>query len=331
MSRGIAMMKAAYIERVGPPENIRFGDLPVPSVGPAEVLVKTTAVCVDPVDTLIRSGQLPEDLPFPFIVGRDLAGVVQAVGPAVRRFAPGARVWCNNQGYDGRQGTFAEYAAVREDLLYPLPPGVDDREAVAFVHSGLTACIGLQEARLQPGESLFLNGGAGNVGSAVLQLARARGARVIATAGNAEGLAWCRDLGADRVVNYRTENVDQALAEFAPEGVPVYWDVSGKPDFDQAVARVARRGRIIVMCGYAARPPFPVGPFYVKRCSLHGFAITFATDAELQACADEINRWLGQGKLKVRIDRVLPLSQAAAAHRLLEDGTPLAGKVVLVP
>ena len=179
--------------------------------------------------------------------------------------------------------------------------------------------------------SPFINGGAGNVGSAVLQLSRARGARTIVTAGNAEGLAWCRELGADRAVNYRTENVDGALAEFAPEGVNVYWDASGHPDFDQAVARVARRGRIIVMCGYAARPPFPVGPFYVKRCSMHGFAITYATDAELRASADEINRWLAQGRLKVRIDRVLPLSAAAATHRLVEDHTPLAGKIVLVP
>ena len=128
-------MKAAYLSRVGPPENIQFGELATPDVGPSDVLVKTTAVCVDPVDTLIRSGQLPETMSFPFIVGRDMAGVVQAVGPAVRRFAPGDRVWCNNQGYHGRQGTFAEYLAVREDLLYPLSPGVDDREAVAFVHS----------------------------------------------------------------------------------------------------------------------------------------------------------------------------------------------------
>src|SRR6516225_721773 len=160
-SEGIATMKAAYIDRVGPPENIQFGELPAPAVGPSDVLIKTTAVCVDPVDALIRSGQLPEDLPFPFIVGRDMAGVVEAVGPAVRRFAPGDRVWCNNQGYAGRQGTFAEYAAVQESLLYALPPGVDDKEAVAFVHSGLTACLGLQEARLQSDESLFINGGAG--------------------------------------------------------------------------------------------------------------------------------------------------------------------------
>jgi NADPH:quinone reductase-like Zn-dependent oxidoreductase len=94
LTEGCATMKAAYIDRVGPPENIHFGELRPPAIGPSDVLVKTTGVCVDPVDTLIRTGQLPEQLSFPFIVGRDLAGVVRAVGPGVRRFVPGDRVWC---------------------------------------------------------------------------------------------------------------------------------------------------------------------------------------------------------------------------------------------
>jgi NADPH2:quinone reductase len=324
-------MRAAYIEKVGLPEAIRYGDLPAPAVGPTDVLAKVRAVCVDPIDTHIRAGRYPVAMSFPFIVGRDMAGVVEAAGPAVSRFRPGDRVWCNNQGYGGRQGTFAEYVAVNEDLLYPLPEGVDEREAVAFVHSGLTACVGLRLADLRPGESMFLNGGAGNVGSAVLQLARARGARVLVTAGSADGLAWCRSLGAERAVNYKTEDVDRAVGEFAPGGMNVYWDTSGKPDFDQAVSRVARRGRIVVMAGLAARPAFPVGPFYVEDCSMHGFAITNADETELRAAADEINRWLAGGRLRVRIDRVLPLAKAAEAHRLVEAHAPLAGKIVLTP
>jgi NADPH2:quinone reductase len=324
-------MKAAYVERLGPPENIRFGELPAPDVGPSDVLIRTTAVCVDPVDTLIRSGRLPEDLPFPFIVGRDMAGVVRTVGSAVRRFVPGDRVWCNNQGHHGRQGTFAELVAVPEDLLYPLPPGVDDRAAVAFVHSGLKACIGLQAVALRSGEVLFVNGGESNVGSVVLQLARQRGARVIATAGNDEGVAWCRDLGAERAIDDATEDVNRAIAEVAPEGVDVYWDASVHPDFDQAVARVAPRGRIVVMSGFADQPRFPVGPFCVKRCSMYGLAATYATHAELQTSSDEMNRWMAHGRLRVRIGRVLPLSATAAAHRMIEEHAPLAGKVVLVP
>jgi NADPH2:quinone reductase len=98
-----------------------------------------------------------------------------------------------------------------------------------------------------------------------LQLARARGARVLATAGSPEGLAGCQSLGAERVVNYRTGDVERETAEFTPGGVAVYWDTSGKPDLDQAVARVARRGRVIVMAGLTARPPLPVGPFRRPR------------------------------------------------------------------
>jgi NADPH2:quinone reductase len=324
-------MKATYIDKVGPPENIRYGDLSVPALGKGDVLVKVSAVCVNPVDTYIRSGQFPMELPFPFVVGRDVAGVVQAVGSAVTRFHPGDRVWCNNQGYHGRQGTFAMYVAVSERLLYPLPAGVNDPEAVAFVHSGLTACLGLGRADRRPGASLFVNGGSGNLGSAVVQLARGRGARVLATAGGPQGLAWCQALGAERVVNYRTGDVDREAAEFAPGGVDGYWDTSGKPDFDRAIARVAPRGRVIVMAGLTALPPFPVGPFYLKDCALHGFAVTNATGAELRAAPAEINQWLVQGKVRVRIDRVLPLSEAAPAHRVVEDHAPLAGKIVLTP
>ncbi len=152
-----------------------------------------------------------------------------------------------------------------------------------------------------------------------------------ATAGNAEGLDWCRSIGAEAVANYKTDDVDAVLKAFAPAGVDIYWDTSGQPDFDSALNRLATGGRIIVMAGLKARPPFPVGPFYVKGCSMHGFAITHATDAELSRSAEAIVHWFGQGKLQVRIDRVLPLSEAATAHRLVEERAPIAGKIVLVP
>jgi len=324
-------MKAAYIEHTGPADVIRYGDLPEPTVGASDVLVKVSTVCVDPIDTYIRAGALPMELPSPFIVGRDMAGTVERIGSAVTRFKPGDRVWCNNQGYHGRQGTFAEFCSIEEKYLYPLPAGVNEQDLVAFVHSGLTACIGLQEARLQPGEIVFINGGAGNVGSAVLQLAKARGARAIVTAGNDAGIAWCRSLGADLAINYKTGHVARAINAFADDGINVYWDTSGKPDFDEAVSLLAFRGRIVVMAGLMARPAFPLGPFYVKRLSMHGFAITYASDEELQASADEINRWAEQGKLKARIDRVMPLAETAAAHRLVDEKAPLAGKIVLTP
>src|SRR5580704_17289907 len=235
-------MKAAYIEAPGPPESIRFGDLPTPTAGSGQILVRVAAVCVDPIDVYIRSGAFKIPLPSPFIIGRDLVGRVEAVGAGVTKFAPGDRVWCNNQGYDGRQGTFAEYAIVDERLLYSLPAGVDEHQAVAFVHSAFTACLGLERAQPRTGETLFVNGGAGNVGSALIQMAKARGLRVSATAGNAEGLDWCRSIGAEAVANYKEDNVDAILKNFAPDGVDVYWDTSGQPDFDQAIDRLATGG-----------------------------------------------------------------------------------------
>ena len=111
-------MKAAFIERPGPPESIRYGEVAMAVIRhDRQVLVKVTAVTVNPIDTYIRSGAYPVALPRPFIIGRDLVRVVDAVGAGVTRFAPGQRVWSNNQGYDGRQGTFAEFVSVDEEML----------------------------------------------------------------------------------------------------------------------------------------------------------------------------------------------------------------------
>src|SRR5205085_12420606 len=136
-------MKAAYIEQLGPPANIRYGELPPPMVRERDVLVKVAAVTVDPIDTYIRGGAYKTPLPLPFIVGRDLTGVVAEIGPEVTRFKPGDHVWANNQGYDGRQGTFAGYVSVDERRLYLLPRGADLRVAVAVVQSTLIIGVGL--------------------------------------------------------------------------------------------------------------------------------------------------------------------------------------------
>ncbi len=331
MIREMSRMKAAYIERTGAPEDIRYGELPAPTAGEGQVVVRVGAVTVNPVDTYIRSGVFPVEMPMPFIVGRDLTGVVSAVGPGVERFEPGDRVWCNSQGYGGRQGSFAELLAIDEGRLYPLPDGVDAIEAVAVLHSGLTAVIGLfHKAGLTAGETVFVNGGDGNVGTAVLQLARAAGARVAVTAGSAPKADWCRQLGAERVIAYKDEDVEQALHEFAAEGIDVYWDATGKPEVTRALAVLARRGRIVLMSGLTHRCTLPVGAFYTRGCSMYGFTVTDATVEELADYAGEINGWLARGTLKGRIHALLPLSQAARAHRLVEQGG-LFGKLVLVP
>jgi len=330
-------MKAAYIKQVGPPENITFGDLPTPEPTGAQVLVRVTAVAVNPIDTYLRSGAVKMELPLPFIVGCDLAGVVERCGPEVQRLKPGTRVWGSNQGLMGRQGTFAEFAAVDEAWLYPTPDGVSDQQAAAGALVGITAHLGLVRfAKLAAGETLFVNGGSGGVGSTVVQMAKAIGARAVTTAGSNEKVEACRALGADLALNYRTDDVDAAIRHFVPGGVNVWWETLREPNFERTVPLLAPRGRMIVMAGREARPVFPVGPFYVKDCSLFGFAMFNATPDEQRASASDINRWLASGQLKPRIDRVLPLAEAAEAHRLQEENTlqkagTLAGKIVLTP
>jgi NADPH:quinone reductase len=331
------VMKAAYIEQTGPPENIIYGDLPKPTPGPHQVLVRVRAVSVNPIDTYVRAGMIPTPLPRPFIVGCDLAGEVEALGPEVTQFKPGDRDWGSNQGLLGRQGSFAEYAAVEECWLYPTPPDVPDEQAAAAALVGITAHLGLvRDASLKAGQTLFVNGGSGGVGTMVIQMAAVLGARVAATAGSLEKLELCRQLGAELALNYRTQNAEVLLKEWAPAGVNVWWECTREPDFDRVVAALANRGCMILMAGRAARPPFPVGPFYVKGCSLRGFAMFNATAEEQLVCARDISRWLAEKRLQPRIDRVLPLAEAAAAHRLQEENTlrqagTLAGKIVLKP
>jgi NADPH:quinone reductase len=331
-------MKAAYIEATGAAEStIQYGDLPNPQPTGAQVLVKTGAVAVNPIDTYLRNGANYWELPKPFIIGCDVAGTIIAVGPEARRFQVGDRVWGSNQGLLGRQGTFAEYCAIDEQWLYPTPANVRDEDAAACALVGITAHLGLfREAKLQAGETILVNGGSGGVGSQVVQMAKIIGAKVMATAGSANNVAAVQQLGADRVVNYKSDDVAAAVKAFAPAGVNVYWETTREPDFDQIVSYLGERGRVILMAGREARPQFPVGPFYVKGCSLHGFVMFKATAHEQRACATDINRWLSEGKLKAQISQLLPLSAAAAAHQMQEANTlrksgTLAGKIVLKP
>ena len=330
-------MKAAYINETGPADNIFFGDLPDLTPTGSQVLVHVGAATVNPIDTYIRSGLVPMDLPKPYIPGCDLAGTVEATGVDARNFQVGSRVWGSNQGLLGRQGTCAQYALVDQKWLYRTPEGIRNEDAAAIALVGITAHLGLvRDAHLKKGEILFVNGGTGGVGSSVVQMAKILGAKVITTAGSEEKVQACVELGADLAINYKTEDVAAKVKEFAPEGVHVWWETLREPDFDRTIELLAHRGRMVLMAGRDARPAFPVGPFYVKECRLHGFVMFLATPQEQQAAADDINRWLAEGKLKPRIDRTMPLSETAAAHQLQEKSTvgksgTLAGKIVILP
>ncbi|MCA9188742.1 MAG: NADPH:quinone reductase [Pirellulaceae bacterium] len=330
-------MKAAYIEQTGPPEVITFGELEKPRPGSGQVLVRTGAVSVNPIDTYIRNGANYWPLPTPYVIGCDIAGVVEEVGGDVTRYQVGDRVWGSNQGLMGRQGTFAEFCAIDEQWLYPLPEGVTDETAAATALVGITAHLGLfRDGELKAGETVFVQGGSGGVGSTVLQMAKAAGARVIASAGSAQKAQICHELGADQVVRYDAQDVVSAVKQFATDGVQLYWETRREPDLDVAVNCMSERGRLILMAGRDARPAFPLGPFYVKGCRAIGFVMFKATADEQRECADRINDMLVAGRLKPRIDTVLPLCDAAEAHRRQEASTvrqsgQLAGKLVLIP
>lgn len=331
-------MKAAFYDKTGGPEVIRYGDLPKPEPKPGEVLVRVAAAALNPIDTYIRAGVVNMPLPSPFVPGCDLAGTVEAVGSGAFRFKPGDRVWGSNQGLLGRQGTFAEYAAVAEEWLYPTPDSVHDAEAASAALTGITAHLGLfSRAQLKAGETVFVNGGTGGVGSMVVQMAHAIGARVITTVGSKEKADLVQRWGANGIINYKSEDVSARVKELTDgKGVNVWYETQREPDFLKTLPLLASRGRMIVMAGRQAQPVFPVGQFYTRDLALHGFAMFNATADEQRRAAEDMNRWLAERKLQPLIGKTMPLSEAAAAHRLQEDNTlqkagTLSGKIVLVP
>ena len=329
-------MRAAYIERVGSPDEIRYGEFDLPTAAPGQVLVRVEALAVNPVDTYIRSGAFHTALSFPFIIGRDLVGAVVRVGAGVSRFTPGQRVWCDSLGYGGRQGSFAEYVAVAQERLYPLPAHVDAVQAVAVFHPAATAFLGLVEyiGGTHPGETILVGGGAGNVGSAVTQLAAAMGARVLGTAHGADDAAWLRACGASEVFDYEDPHLEDAVRAAAPDGVNIVWNTSGRDNLEMEVGLLARGGCLVLTAGMNQRPAFPVGAFYTRGARVVGFTITAATTRQLAAAAEAINALLAAGRLTMRIAHTYTLAEAAEAHRLVE-GSGTAGKakgrVIVVP
>lgn len=323
-------VRAAFIERLGPPEVIQVGLLPEAPLADTQVRVAVTAAAVDPVDTYIRSGRYPTPMPLPFIVGRDLVGTVVDVGAGVEGVAVGDRVWCNSLGHGGRQGAFAERVAVPVDRLYGLPGGCDPVSVVAAAHPAATAWVGLfREAGLGVGETVVVGGGAGNVGTAVTQLAAVAGARVIATA-RSEDHDWCRAAGAEVVLDYRDPDLADGVAAAAPDGVDVYWDTSGHHDLVRDLPLLADGARVLVTAASDPHINLPVRELYARDVRVLGFVLSKASVADLAAAARVINHRLAGDGLATRVADTLPLEDTAEAHRRIEQGR-VRGRLVVRP
>lgn len=332
-------MRAAYFTSLGGPDTIVFGRLPVPEPAQGSILVRVAASAVDNVDLFVHSGAYATELSFPQVVGRDLVGTVERLGPGAPEqyagFEPGDPVWSNSMGFAGRPGAAAEFAAVPMARLYRLPAGVDPVAAAAVLHSGATAFLALhRHGGLRPGEAVFIGGAGGGVGSAALRQAVSAGARVI-TSSSAADLDYCRGLGASATLDYRSPDFAGELRAAVGQitggrGVDVHLETSGHQQLDLALDAAALRGRIIVMSGMTATATIPLGRLYPHDVSIRGFAISNATEADLAAAAMTVNTLLADGSLAARRITAMPLRDAARAHAEMKAGTQ-PGKLVLQP
>lgn len=323
-------MKGIRLAANGGPEVLDLVDLPDPVPGPGQVLVRQTAIGVNYIDTYHRSGLYP--LRLPSGLGMEGAGEVVAAGEGVSRFAPGDRVAFAS----GPIGAYAELHAVDAARAVAIPGGVDDRTAAAALLKGMTAEFLLRRCRpVATGETILVHAAAGGVGQIMVQWAKALGAVVIATAGNAAKAARVRDLGADHVILYGEQDVAAEVRRITGgAGVPVAYDSVGAATFEGTLASLARRG-VFVSFGNASGPPPAVEPGRLMRLGSLFFTRPtlgdyVATTEDLDASAAEVFGRIAAGEISIEIGQTFPLSQARAAHEALESRQTV-GSTLLIP
>lgn len=322
-------MKAIRIHEFGGPEVLKYEDVPVPEPGPGEVRVKIEAAGLNFIDTYHRRGLYPVELPV--TIGVEGGGIVDAVGPDVTDLKPGDRV-----AYALQLGSYAEYAVVPAWKAVPVPENLDLQRAVTLMVQGMTAhYLAYSTFPLQPGHTALVHAAAGGVGHLLVQVAKRRGARVIATVGTEEKAELARRAGADEVILYTQEDFEEATKRLTDgQGVDVVYDSVGKSTFMKGLNCLRPRG-YMVLYGQSSGPVAPFDPqilnakgsLFLTRPSLGHYA---ATREELLQRANDLFTWTAAGELEVRVDRTFPLAQAAEAHRYLE-ARQTKGKVLLIP
>jgi NADPH2:quinone reductase len=323
-------MKAVRVHSTGGQEVLRYEEAPEPQPKPGEALVRVEAAGVNFIDVYHRTGLYPMSVPF--TLGQEGAGVVETVAPGTKDIAPGDRV-----AWFGSFGAYAEKAAVPADRLVRIPDGVSPRQAAAAMLQGMTAhYLAVSTYPIREGDACLVHAAAGGVGQLLCQLARRRGsALVIGTVSSPEKARVAREAGAHETIDYTRQDFEAETRRLTQgRGVPVVYDSVGRTTFEKSLGCLAQRG-MLVLFGQSSGPvePFDLqvlsrkGSLYVTRPTLSHYV---ATREELLERAGDVLAWVRDGTLRLRIDRELPLAEAARAHEALE-GRQTAGKVLLIP
>src|SRR4029453_12825131 len=314
-------MKAVYLTETGSPEVLRFGELPEPSIGPNDVLIRVRACSLNRLDVFTREGSHGTRITPPHVLGGDFAGEVVRVGDAVERIQPGAQAIANGHG------GYAELAVAPSDRVYVLPQGCTFDEGATLPVAGLTAWqMVMNRARVRPGESVFITAAGSGVSTFAIQLCRTLGARVITTASNAEKLEKARALGAEAGVDYRGAAILGRVRAFTGgEGVDVVLEHVGTPVWNACFESLKPGGRFVT-CGVTAghRVELHLGRVFSRALTIMGGGR--GTPEEMRAFLKVV----AQGKVQGIVSQVFPLAQAVEAHRMME-GPSFFGKLVLNP
>ena len=320
-------MKAVQVREPGGPEKMELVDVPVPAPGPGQALVRIAASGVNFIDVYFRTGLYKAELPI--TLGSEAAGTVESVGPNVTLVAPGDRV-----AYAMVRGSYAEYAAVAETSLVKIPDTIDFESAAAAMLQGMTAhYLTHSTFPLNSGQSCLVHAAAGGAGRLIAQMAKMRGGHVIGTVSTEEKAAVAAKAGVDHPIVYTAVDFEAEVKRITGgAGVDVVYDSVGKTTFDKSLACLRPRG-MMVLFGQSSGPVGALDPqilntrgsVFLTRPSL---AHHLLSREELLWRAGDVFTAIERGQLVLRIDRVFPLAEAAAAHRALESrGTT--GKLIL--
>lgn len=323
-------MLAIQAVRAGGPEVLEAVELPVPTAGPGEILIRQEAIGLNFIDTYQRTGLYPVRMPA--VLGLEGAGVVEAVGQGVTRFAVGDRAAFGN----GPMGAYAEFHVVPAGRAVKIPTGVSSRDAAAAMLKGMTAEFLLRRCyTVKKGDAILVHAAAGGVGTILTQWAKALGAQVIATVGSADKAALATAAGADAMILYREEDVAARVkAITGGSGVRVVYDGVGAATLEASLSSLGRRG-MLVSYGNASGPAPAVEPLrlsrggslYMTRPTLFDYV---ATTEELDESAGALFEVIASGAVKIAIGQTFPLAQARQAHEALE-ARATTGSTLLIP